>query len=271
MSEKQVVLVTGASTGIGEAIAIHLASQNYIVYGSSRQIMDTTQPFHWLQLDVRDMDSVRSCIKTVMDNEGRIDVLINNAGLGMVSSLEESPYENIDQVMDTNFNGVLRMIKTVIPHMRRAGQGKIINISSMAGQIGLPFRSIYSASKFAVEGLTEALRQEGAKFGIEACTLLPGSINTDIAGKRVSYVPEKSPYNPEIDQAHNLMNAEVQKGIDRMDVARKVAEILRKEHLPAKVIVAKPFQKLVTKLKRLLPASSFEKMLMQHYGLKRKS
>ncbi len=270
MSEQQVVLVTGASTGIGESIARHLADKGFIVYGTSRRMMTDSDSFRWIQLDVNDMESIQKCIKMVLDNEGCIDVLINNAGLGMVSALEEAPYDNIRQVMDTNFFGVVRMIKTVLPHMRRAGKGKIINISSMGGQMGLPFRSIYSASKFALEGLTEALRQEAAKFGIQACTVLPGSINTDIADKRVSHVPEKSPYNPEINEAHVLMNEEVKKGIDRLQVARKVGEIIARDTLPSKVVVAKPFQQLVVRLKRYLPASLFEKMMMNHYGLKRK-
>lgn len=270
MSEQQVVIVTGASTGIGQSIATHLAAKGFVVYGTSRRLIQDSGSLRWIQLDVNDMTSIQECIKVVLDNEGRIDVLINNAGLGMVSALEEAPYDNIQQVMDTNFFGVVRMIKTVLPHMRSAGKGKIINISSMAGQMGLPFRSIYSASKFALEGLTEALRQEGAKFGVQACTVLPGSINTDIAGNRVSHVPEKSPYNPEIDEAHVLMNEEVKKGIDRMQVARKVAEIISRDTLPSKVVVAKPFQQLVVRLKRYLPASLFEKMMMNHYGLKRK-
>lgn len=266
MKESLVIIVTGASSGIGSAIARHLAAEGHHVYGTSRSIQAQSS-FSWLRLDVMDSDSITKAISQVMEKHGRIDVLINNAGIGMVSSLEEAPFDSIQQVIDTNFNGLLRMIKAILPQMRERGSGKIINISSIAGLMGLPYRSIYSASKFAVEGLTEALRTEVKKFGIQVCTLQPGSINTNIKEKRVSYLPKDSVYNPELIEAEKLMNEEVANGIEADAVAAEVGRLISTKKLSSKYVVARPFQKTVTLLKRWLPPSVFERLLMNHYKL----
>ncbi|NND08073.1 MAG: SDR family oxidoreductase [Saprospiraceae bacterium] len=266
MNESLIIVVTGASSGIGSAIARHLAADGHAVYGTSRSAQDQSS-FSWLQVDVMDWDSITKAINQVVEKHGHIDVLINNAGIGMISSLEEAPFENIDQVIDTNFNGLLRMIKAILPQMRERRSGKIINISSIAGLMGLPYRSIYSASKFAVEGLTEALRTEVKKFGVQVCTLQPGSINTNIKEKRVSHLPKDSVYNPELMEAEKLMNEEVANGIEADAVAEEVARLISTKRLRSKYVVARPFQKTVTLLKRWLPPSVFERLLMNHYKL----
>ncbi len=266
MKESLVIIVTGASSGIGNAIACQLAHEEHQVYGTSRSPQGSA-PFSWLRLDVMDEISINRAIGEVMDRYGHIDVLINNAGIGMVSALEEAPLQSVHQVMDTNFHGTVRMIKAILPQMRARGSGKIINISSIAGLMGLPYRSIYSASKFALEGLTEALRTEVKKFGVQVCTLQPGSINTDIKEKRVSYLPADSIYNPELSEAEKLMNEEVANGIEADEVALEVVRLISSKKLRSKYVVAKPFQKTGTLLKRWLPPSVFERLLMNHYKL----
>lgn len=260
-----VVVVTGASSGIGQSIAEYLALDGFKVYGTSRHIQTPNDHFKWLRLDVNDKASIEEAINSVFSDEGRIDVLINNAGIGMISSFEEAPQANIDVVMDTNLGGVLRMSQAVLPKMRKQKSGIIINISSIAGLIGLPYRSIYSASKFAVEGLTEALRTEVAKFGIQVCSVQPGSIKTNIKGSRVSYVPANSAYQPEISIAEKIIDEEVAHGIDSDEVAKFVAKLVKKNRLASKYVVANPFQKFGTSLKRYIPTQIFERLLIKRY------
>jgi short-subunit dehydrogenase len=267
-SPSRIILVTGASGGIGESIATHLSHCGHKVYGSSRNPNQNGQVFSWVQLDVNDRLSIEKTISDIIDREGKIDVLINNAGIGMISSFEEAPESNIRTVMETNFGGVLRVSQAVLPYMREQRSGKIINISSIAGLMGLPYRSIYSASKFAVEGLTEALRTEVAKFNIQVCTVQPGSIRTDITSNRVSYIPANSHYQPEISVAEQIINTEVGTGIEAMDVALLIEKLVDSVKLYSKYVVARPFQKFGTSLKRYLPRKIFEKMMMNRYSLK---
>lgn len=266
-SKKGVVLVTGASSGIGLGIAKHLADQGFTVYGTSRSAQKGSH-FRWLTLDVTSRDSITSAVAKIMDEEGRIDILINNAGLGMVSAMEEAPDENVKQLIDTNFYGTFWLIQEVLPIMRKQVSGKIFNISSIAGLMGLPYRSVYSASKFAVEGMTEALRSEVDRFGIQVCSIQPGSIRTDIKGSRVSHLPADSPYNPELQHVENTINNEVEAGISVDDVAKTIDRLIYKNKLQSKYVVAKPFQKLVANpLRRFLPTAIFEKLLWKHYRL----
>lgn len=262
-----VILITGASSGIGAGIAAYL-SQEHRVIGTSR----SAQPegaFPWMQLDVTDPHSISQCVREIVNSYGRLDVLINNAGLGMVSSFEEAPRENVERLMNTNFYGAFWLIQEVLPIMRNQQSGKIINISSIAGLMGLPYRSVYSASKFAMEGFTEALRTEVGKFGIQACTLQPGSIRTDIKGNRVSHLPKDSPYNPELQHVEDIINTEVDAGIDVQEVAKAISKLISKRKIPSKYVVAKPFQKLVaTPIRRLLPSSIFQRLLENHYSIK---
>lgn len=263
-----VVLVTGASGGIGYSTAKFLAAKGHRVYGTSRKQQSGQDNFTWVQLDVHDRKEVDNLISNIVTKEGHIDVLINNAGIGMVSSFEEAPEENINLVMETNFGGVLRLSQAVLPYMRINRRGKIINISSIAGLMGLPYRSIYSASKFAVEGLTEALRAEVNKFNIQVCTVQPGSIRTDIKSNRVSHIPPDSLYQPEISVAEKIIDSEVESGIEAEDVAALIAKLVEKSSLQSKYVVAKPFQKLGTSLKRYLPTQIFERLMMNRYQLK---
>jgi len=260
-----VILVTGASSGIGQRTACHLAECGYKVYGTSRHKHTDDQPFAWVQLDVNSKSNVDIAIQDLIQKEGHIDVLINNAGLGMISSFEEAPEENIKKVMETNFGGVLRMIQAILPIMRSQNSGKILNITSLAGSMGLPYRSIYSASKFAVEGLTEALRGEVSKFNIEVCTVQPGSIRTDIKANRVSHLPIDSSYHPELGNAERMIDQEVNAGIDAQDVAELIEQIIRKRKLALRYIVAKPLQKFGTTMKRYFPRRLFEWILVKRY------
>ena len=172
MERTQVILITGASSGFGKVTAQALAGKGYVVYGTSRRIANgNIGQVRMLIADVTDENSVRSAVNRIMEEQGHIDVLINNAGMGIGGALEMATDEEISSQMDTNFMGMVRMCKAVLPIMRKQRQGKIINISSIAGRIAVPYQGFYSASKFAIEGYSEALSMEVYPFGIKVCVV----------------------------------------------------------------------------------------------------
>ncbi|HET9990532.1 MAG TPA: SDR family NAD(P)-dependent oxidoreductase, partial [Kofleriaceae bacterium] len=159
MSEPRVALVTGASSGIGEAIAKRLAADGLRVFGTAR-----VPKGELVALDVTDDASVTACVAGVLAQTGRIDVLVNNAGYLFAGGVEEATLEQARAQLETNFFGVVRMLKAVLPHMRERESGHIVTISSLAGLVPVPFWAYYNASKFAVEGLCESLRHEVKPF-----------------------------------------------------------------------------------------------------------
>src|SRR5262245_47487212 len=168
MSNQKVVLITGASSGVGQSTARLLSRQGYKVFGTSRnpasaEVIPTVEV---LALDVRSDDSVAACVKAVVNEVGRVDILVNNAGYELAGALEETSIDETKAQFETNFFGVVRMVKAVLPSMRQQKQGKIINVSSLAGVSSIPFMGFYSATKFALEGYTKALRMEVSPFNI---------------------------------------------------------------------------------------------------------
>lgn len=179
----KVVLITGCSTGIGRDLVQHLAQAGYCVAATARKanaLADLPASLK-LSLDVTQPDSVNEVVAHTLVQFGRIDVLVNNAGYAQVGAVEEIPIENVQQMFDVNVFGVLRMIHAVVPHMRARQAGRIVNISSLAGKLSTPVNGTYSASKFAVEALSDALRVELAPFGIQVVVVEPGAIKTHFA------------------------------------------------------------------------------------------
>lgn len=175
-----IALVTGASSGIGKATAEHLAASGYEVYGTSRYgAPSSQQPFAMLSLDVTLDQSVKAAVDEVMELEGRIDLLVNNAGFGVApAGAEESSIEQAQAIFDTNFMGIVRMTRAVVPHMRQQRSGRIINIGSVLGFLPMPYMALYSATKHAVAGYSEALDHELRTMGIRVCVVEPAYINT---------------------------------------------------------------------------------------------
>jgi short-subunit dehydrogenase len=173
----QTILVTGASSGIGQATARLLADRGFTVFGTARKPAAKKQgDITMVPLDVRSDESVRACVEEV----GRVDVLVNNAGYSLTGAAEETSVDEAKAQFETNFFGLVRMVNAVLPTMRAARAGKIINISSLAGNTAIPFSGFYSASKFAVEGYSEALWYELRPFGISVSLIEPGFVNTPI-------------------------------------------------------------------------------------------
>ena len=188
MADQKVAIVTGSSSGIGLETALHLAKNGFKTYATMRNLGKSDKiksqsenlPIEIIQLDVTDDASVKHAINTIVQKEGRIDVLVNNAGYALLGSVEDTSSEEVKAQFDTNVFGVYRTIREVLPTMRKQKSGRIITISSIAGFTGMPIMSSYAATKFAVEGLTESLRHEVSPFGIHACVIEPGAIKTGI-------------------------------------------------------------------------------------------
>ena len=188
----KVILITGTSTGLGLTLAVKLAEQGNIVYATMRNLKKDKAlkdvaasagvKLHIKQLDVQDVESIQSCVDDIIQKEGRIDTLINNAGAGYVRTTEQSTEEEVNWVMDVNFHGVARCVKAVLPHMRKARSGHVINVTSVGGLVGQPFNEYYCAAKFAVEGYVESLATYVTPtFGIHFTNVEPGGIVSEFA------------------------------------------------------------------------------------------
>lgn len=199
----KVVLITGCSTGIGRDLAVRLAQASYCVVATARNVETLKDlPAHLkLSLDVTRADSVNEAVAQTIQRFGRVDVLVNNAGYALRGALEEIPIEQVQQMFDVNVFGVLRLIRAVAPHMRQQKTGRIINISSIAGKLSTPANGTYSATKFALEALSDALRLELAPFGIQVIVVEPGAIKTHFDDTAQTHAREilsdnTSPYQP---------------------------------------------------------------------------
>ena len=264
----QTVLITGATSGIGKETALLLASKGFLVYGTARNIADKNLPFRLLPMDVRQEESIKTAVQQILNETGRIDIVINNAGVGITGAVEELPAEALHNVFATNLYGAISVIQQVLPSMRAQGKGLIINIASIAGYMGLPFRGAYSASKGALLLMSEALRMELKPFGIEVTTVSPGDYATDIASRRY-HVPVNptSPYAEVYQKQLDLMNEHVDSGGDPKEMAEKILKVIQTPHPSVHYKQGSFLQKFSIVLKRLLPSKSYEKMLMKHYQI----
>lgn len=264
----KVILITGASSGIGKAIATYLHTKNYIVYGTSRNPDKLKLPFSTIPLDVTDANTIETAINNIIQKEGRIDVLINNAGKGITGSIEDTPTDEIRANFNTNFFGAIDVIKFVLPQMRKQQSGVIINITSIAGYMGLPFRGIYSASKGALELITEALSMEVKSSGIKAINVAPGDFATNIAsGRYHTPVYENSAYKQQYSQNLALINRDVDSGMNPEVMAKAIHQIIEKNSHKIHYKVASFIEKFSIVLKRILPDKIYQKILMNHYKL----
>jgi NADP-dependent 3-hydroxy acid dehydrogenase YdfG len=262
----KVVLVTGASSGLGEHLANYLTDKKYIVYGTSRSITQEGRRFKTLQMDVCDAKSVEEAIARIISEQGRLDVLINNAGLGLATPFEHTHMQEIERLFDTNVKGVVRTCQSVLPIMRNQKSGLIIQISSIASEFGLPYRGLYSASKAAVERFTEALRMEVKKYGIQACIIQPGGIQTDIGKNRLmSLIPSHSPYHQSFQRTLEIINGSVSQGLPPETFGPILEKIILAKRVKRVYRVGKLTEKLPVWLKVILPASLFERILLSHF------
>ncbi|MBS7254846.1 SDR family oxidoreductase [Flavobacterium branchiicola] len=265
----KVVLITGGSSGIGKSIGEFLHQKGFVVYGTSRnpeKVLNSVFPL--VALDVRDAESIKNAVAKIITTSGRLDIVINNAGVGITGPLEEIPTEEIRNNFETNFFGPIEVMKAVLPQMRNQKSGLIINITSIAGYMGLPYRSVYSASKGALELITEALRMEVKSFGIEITNVAPGDFATNIAaGRYHAPVIKDSAYEKVYGDVLATMNDHVDAGSNPNEMAEAVFKIIETNKPKVHYKVGAFMQKFSIVLKRALPDKMYEKMLMNHYKL----
>lgn len=271
--KRKKVLVTGGTTGIGRAICSTLRGSGYHVYGTGRTV-ETGSPldgYTLVRLDVRDPGSVTEAVEYVTREAGRIDVLVNNAGIGMAGSVEDSYIGEIADVFDVNVYGMVRMCQAVLPGMRSRGDGTIIIVSSVGALMGLPYRGIYSASKAAVESITESLSQEAMRFGVRLVLIEPGDFHTNInAHRKVSARAHASAYGEEFGRIYRLIEEEVETGANPKIIGELVDRIIRSRRPRLRYNVGNLTSKAAVWLKFVLPDRLFESLMMRHYRMRRK-
>ncbi len=262
----KVILVTGASSGLGQAIAEELA-QNHTVYGTSRSKKDNTGTYKMIALDVRDESSISSAVEEVISKEGRLDVVINNAGLGIAGPVEELDIDKMKTAFDTNVFGIVRICRQTLQHLR-ASKGKMINISSIGSMFGLPYRSAYCASKAGLNMINETLRMELKQFGVQSTAILAGDIQTNINQNRLtSVVPEDSPYHENFVKVYEGIDKDVDSGVTPEYIAKRVAKLVNQKSLKRTYAIGKPLQKLSLTVKKIVPDFIFEKIIRTYSNL----
>lgn len=265
--KERVVLVTGASRGIGKAIAEKFAQNGDRVFGTARQPTSVK----WtagtlLPLDVQDETSVAQCVETVLSQAERIDVLVNNAGISVYGAIEELSLAQVATVFETNFFGVVRMTQAVLPTMRQQAAGRIVNIGSVAGFVPMPFQAVYAATKHALAGWTETLDLEVRPFGIRAILIQPGFFRTDIDRNSSTGSLLKDAYEGARTRVVGKMQLSVENGDDPVKVAEAVVQAATKKDPNVKVLVGRGSRQARV-LRTLLPKTLFEFGLRRQFGL----
>jgi NAD(P)-dependent dehydrogenase (short-subunit alcohol dehydrogenase family) len=264
----KIILITGGSSGIGKSIGNYLTEKGYKVYGTSRNPERyKSSRFPIIALDVTNESTIASAIAEVIAIEGQLDVLVNNAGVGITGPIEEIPQQEIKSHFDTNFFGPILVMNAVLPQMRKQQSGLIINITSIAGYMGLPYRGIYSASKSALGILSEAFRMELKPFNINLTTIAPGDFATNIASGRFhAPVKPNSPYE-KYDAILKAIDTDVDHGGDPIAVAKMVYKVIETKRPKVHYKVGAFMQKFSIVLKAILPDRVYERLLLNHYKL----
>jgi NAD(P)-dependent dehydrogenase (short-subunit alcohol dehydrogenase family) len=268
MSNQRVVLITGASSGVGQSTARLLSQKGYRVFGTSRNpaSSEAIPTVQMLPLDVRSDDSVAACVKAVTAQGGRLDVVVNNAGYELAGALEELSLDEAKAQFETNFFGVVRMVKAVLPIMRQQKRGQIVNVSSLSGLSPIPFMGIYSASKFALEGYTEALRHEVKPFGIHVSQIEPGFLKTGMMDRRQVAAERIGEYDPWRLRAFKAIRDYEEKGPGPELVAETVLEIISSKTPRLRYVIGRQ-AKLLSRLRRFLPAGAYEQGTRSAFAL----
>jgi NAD(P)-dependent dehydrogenase (short-subunit alcohol dehydrogenase family) len=266
--QKSVLLVTGSSSGIGRACCDRLAQRHFAVYGCSRRVCEPDRWSH-LQADVTDDHSLAAAIDRVLAQEGRIDALVHCAGTSLAGALEDVTIEEAKGQFETNFFGTVRAIRAVLAAMRRQRSGKIIVIGSIGGLIGLPYIAHYTATKFAIDGLVQALRAEIMPFGIEATVVHPGDTNTAISDNQVHArgADAGSPYHVPFRRTIEFYDRLVRQARPPDAVARVIERLLARRRLAPRYVIGSPTEVMAVRLKSYLPPRSFEYIFRRAYRL----
>ncbi len=279
-NRQRVVLITGASSGIGKACAQHLCQKGYKVYGTSRQALWSSnapaertgrQPgsFQLIPMDVTSDESVKRGVQWILDREKCLEVVVSNAGYSLAGAVEDTELEEARVQMETNFFAALRLCRLVLPIMRQQGGGYWINISSISGLIGVPFQGLYSASKFALEGLTESLRTEVKPYGIKVVLIEPGDFHTGFTINRhkTCSAEQETVYATRFKKALRVMETDETHGPSPEQIGYLLERIITKKSPRLRYITGPAFEKLAVGLKKILPSGLFEWAIMMYYQI----
>ena len=266
MANKKVVLITGASSGIGFASALQLLKKKHTVYGGARRL-EAMQPIvdaggHALSLDVTDEASMAAAVKQVLEKEGRIDVLVNNAGYGLYGAVEDIPMADARRQIETNIFGLARMTQLVLPHMRDRKSGTIINLSSIGGTIHTPLGAWYHATKHAVEGFTDSMRIELAPYDINMVLVAPGIIDTEFGGVLRDQVLRLSGEGPYSELAHKMADGAAPGRGSKPKVIGNLIVRAVNARRPKTRYRGGQFGYTMIFLRRLLPDRAFDRLIM---------
>jgi NAD(P)-dependent dehydrogenase (short-subunit alcohol dehydrogenase family) len=223
-----------------------------------------------IPMDVTDEDSVRQGVATVLERAGRLEVVVNNAGFGFGGAVEDTSIDEAQQIFDTNFLGMLRVCRAVLPHLRERRAGTIVNVSSLGGLIAQPFVSMYCATKFAMEGASEALRMELRPFGIHVVLIEPGDTRTAFTAnrRRTQASQAASPYADNAQRALAVIERDEESGISPEAVARLLERVLRSRSPRLRYPVASTFQRFIVGARMLTPSGLYERVLRQYYRVR---
>lgn len=260
----RVVVITGASSGIGFTTANLFRSKGDVVYGLSRRQINAE--FNEIKCDITNELDVKFCIEKIIEKEGRIDVVVNNAGMGISGPVETTKLEDTKKLFDVNFFGSLNVINASLPYMRQARSGKIINVSSVASPLSIPFQAFYSASKAAIDSLTFALRAEVSDFNVKVCSVLPGDTKTSFTLNREKQDFENAgEYAEKMQRSVNQMEKDEQGGMSSDCVAKLVYKLSNKKNPPVHVVVGFKYKFLVL-LSRFLPKKLVNSVIKGMYA-----
>jgi NAD(P)-dependent dehydrogenase (short-subunit alcohol dehydrogenase family) len=273
-----VVLITGASSGFGKACAQHLGTKGYRVYGTSRRAIWNPPPrrdspengtFQMIPMDVCDTASVDAGVDTILQASGRIDVVICNAGFGLAGSVEDSTVEEAKRPFETNFFGTWRVCRATLPHLRRQKASYLVIVGSLAGLMGIPFQAAYSASKFALEGLAEALRMEVKSWGVHVVLIQPGDFHTGFTRNRIKTTAsgQNPAYAASFNRALAVMEQDERQGPPPEKIAHLVERIITHPAPRLRYTAGTMSQRVGALLKRVLPGRLFERLMMATYKL----
>ncbi|SEB14738.1 SDR family oxidoreductase [Pedobacter hartonius] len=269
---KKVILITGASSGFGLAAATALQADGHIVYGASRSVKNLKNiSFIPLEMDVTDDQSVNSAVALILKAEGRIDVLVNNAGVTTAGFLATTPVEFVQDQFAVNFFGIIRVSTAVIPGMIRNKKGLVINVSSMAGLFGTPYTGAYVAAKFALEGYSQSLRMELQNTGINVTVVNPGDFKTNNTStrKKLPLALDHAQLEAEYAAALEIVEKNEINGGDPAKVGQLIAKIVGKSKPAHRYMVGDFGQTgLPMMVKALLPSTMFSKMINGYYNIK---
>lgn len=266
----KIILITGISSGFGKESFELLTKAGHTVYGTVRKNTGYQGSVNVLTMDLMDPDSIKKAVAEVIEKEGRIDVLINNAGMHIGGPIETTPIENIRLQMDTNLLGTVILTQEVLPHMRKQGNGTIINFSSIGGLLGLPYQGIYSAAKFAIEGFSEALRIEIRKFNIRVVVINPSDFRTSNTSNRRNFLAPTNPDDPyhiQYEKTLATIEKDETNGWEPVFLAKKLVRIVECKNPKTRYVIATLLSKLAITLKHILPAKLFSRLIGYFYNI----